>query len=433
MNALAFYPALVALLLLAVLFSASETALMALNRLRLKYQAEAGDARAVEIQRILSNTDRLLGVLLLGATFTELAAASLLTYYIAGTAPESSREIWSLVGTAGLTVVVLIVCELAPKIIAAANPEVVSRWILVPVRLFLLLLSPFARLAAGLANGIVRLVGIRQHASPFAHALSEEEIRSIIADSSGDELADEKKEMLHNVFEIGATQVRGVMIPRTDVTTAEIGASIQEILDLIARTNYSRIPIYRGTFDNMVGVLNVKDLLPLLQRAGEINLQAILRPAHFVPDTARIETVLQEMQSMHLHMAIVVDEFGGVEGIVTLEDLLEEIVGEIRDEFDVEAEAVRRIGPELYSLAGNLPVKEFNRLFETKVPESREYATVVGFLQARTGRLLQEGETVRFQDLQFSIEKVEGFKTVALRVRVPAAREAEPAPVSTGA
>jgi putative hemolysin len=177
-------------------------------------------------------------------------------------------------------------------------------------------------------------------------------------------------------------------------------------------------------------VLNVKDLLPLLDRPGEINVQAILRPAHFVPDTARIETVLQQLQSMHQHMAIVVDEFGGVEGIVTLEDLLEEIVGEIRDEHDIEVEAVRKIGPDLYSVAGSLPVKDFNRLFETKIPEMRDYATIVGFLQARTGRLLQEGETVRYQDLQFSIEKVEGFKTVSVRIRVASPRESEkPAPV----
>ena len=216
------------------------------------------------------------------------------------------------------------------------------------------------------------------------------------------------------------------MISRTDVTAADISTPVPEILELIARTNYSRIPIYRASFDNIIGILYVKDLLPHLYRPGNINLQAILRPVHFVPDMAPLQTVLRQLQSMHRHMAVVVDEFGGVEGIVTLEDLLEEIVGEIRDEHDTEIEAIRALGPDLYSVAGNLPVRDFNRFFGTKIPESRDYTTVVGFLQARTGRLLQEGENVRYQDLTFSIEKVEGFKTVTVRVRAPAARPERP-------
>jgi putative hemolysin len=153
----------------------------------------------------------------------------------------------------------------------------------------------------------------------------------------------------------------------------------------------------------------------------------MLRPAHFVPDMATLEAVLRQMQSMHLHMAVVVDEFGGVEGIVTLEDLLEEIVGEIRDEHDMEAESVRELGPNLYSLAGSLPIKDFNRLFDTEIPESPDYATIVGFLQARTGRLLQEGESIRYKKLTFSIEKVEGFKAVSVRVRLPVTKSTEAA------
>jgi magnesium and cobalt transporter len=155
----------------------------------------------------------------------------------------------------------------------------------------------------------------------------------------------------------------------------------------------------------------------------------VLRPVHFVPDRARLEVVLQQLQSMHLHMAVVVDEFGGVAGIVTLEDLLEEIVGEIRDEHDTEIESIRSLGGDLYSVAGNLPVKDFNRFFDAQIPESHEYTTLVGFLQSRTGRLLHEGETVRYQDLSFSIEKAEGFKIASLRVRVPAKLRAAAVPV----
>jgi putative hemolysin len=333
----------------------------------------------------------------------------------------------SMLGSGVLTLVVLIFCELTPKIIASTHAERLSTKLLWPVRFSIWMLSPFARLAAWCSNRLARIAGFSAGSSPFAHALGEEEIRAIIAGTGVAAMAVEKREMLQNVFQIGDTQVQGIMIPRVEVTAIEIDDPIAEILSVVGKTRYSRIPVYRKNFDNLVGILYVKDLLQYLEKPSEINLQVLLRPVHFVPDTARIETVLRQFQSMHIHMAAVVDEFGGVEGIVTLEDLLEEIVGEIRDEHDTEVDQVRELGPNLYSVAGSLPVKDFNRLLGAKVPESRDYTTVVGFLQARTGRLLQPGDIVRYQDLSFSIEKTDGLRIVSVRVRVPAARSDEKA------
>ncbi len=424
MHALIFYLALLLLfLLLSLFFSGSETAYMAVNRLRLKYRAEAGDQDAEQIKRILSNPDRLLGVILLGNTLANIGAASLVTYIISEYFPAKAEKI-SVVGTLALTLVVLIFCELTPKIISATHAELISRKILLPTRLSIWLLAPFARLASWCANRLVRLVGLSRVTSPFAHALSEDEIRAIIAGSAAESIGEEKREMLHNVFEIDAIPVRAVMIPRVEVTAVDIDDPVQESLALIRRTNYSRIPVYRRNFDNIVGILNIKDLLQYLDKPGDINLEVLLRPVHYVPDTARIDSVLRQLQSMHQHLAVVVDEYGGAEGIITLEDLLEEIVGEIRDEHDTEAEVVRELGPDLYSIAGNLPVKDFNRLFPDHLPESSDYTTVVGFLQARTGRLLHEGEVIRYQNLSFSIEKAQGFRIVSIRVRVRPSREA---------
>jgi putative hemolysin len=418
---------LVFFLLLSVFFSGSETAFMAVDRLRLKFLAESGDKTAASIKDIVSNPDRFLGVILLGNTISNIGAASLVTFVVTSYVPRDRTETAGIVSTIVLTLIVLIFCELSPKMLAAAHSEALCRRLIGPIRFSMWFLSPFARLAGRLANVIVRLAGMSAPASPFAHALSEEEIRAIIEGSATATIADEKKEMLANVFEIGATRVRSVMIPRMEVTAVEVDAPVREILDLVQKTNYSRIPVYRQNFDNILGILNVKDLLQKLGGDGEINLKVMLRPAHFVPDMATLEAVLHQMQSMHLHMAIVVDEFGGVEGIVTLEDLLEEIVGEIRDEHDMETESVRELGPNLYSVAGSLPVKDFNRMFDVEIPESPDYATIVGFLQARTGRLLQEGESIRYKTLAFSIEKVEGFKAVSVRVRLPLAKSAEPA------
>jgi len=403
---------------------------MALNRLKLKAQADAGDSKAQLIKAIVDNPDKLLGIILLGNTISNIAAATLVTYFITTFAPRDRSEMISLAASVVLTLTILILCELTPKLIAATRAEEVSRKILLPIRLLLTILSPFASLAAGCANTIVHRAGLDPLASPFAHALSEEEIHAIIASTSAEGIAQDRKELLHNVLEIRDTRVREIMIPRTEVTAIEISDPVPEILGTITKTNYSRLPVYRENFDNILGILNVKDLLQHLQRPREINLQAYIRPAHFVPDSAKLQAVLRQFQSMRLHMAIVVDEFGGVEGIVTLEDLLEEIVGEIRDEHDTEVESIRSLGPELYSVAGSIPVKEFNRFFATKIPESPEYTTVVGFLQARTGRLLEAGENVRYQNLTFSIEKAEEFKIVSIRVRVAAVKtEEQPAAV----
>lgn len=428
---LVYFAALFFFLLLSFFFSGSETALMALDRLKLKYQAETGDEKAQQLKQITSNPHRLLGVILLGNTVANIAAASLVTYFITSYVPSDRVEMVSLVGSTVLTLLILIFSELTPKIIAATHSEKVSRHILYPLRFSIWVLSPFARLAIGCANRMVRLLGLAAGASPFAHSLSEEEIRAIIVGSTARGMGDEKKEMLHNIFQIGDTRVREIMIPRTEVTAVEIHDSLSEILEVVRKTDYSRIPVYRDSFDNILGILYVKDLLHHLRRPGEINLQALLRPVHFVPDSAPLESVLRQLQSMRLHMAVVVDEFGGVEGIVTLEDLLEEIVGEIRDEHDTEVESIIALGPEHYSVAGNLPVKDFNRFFESKIPESRDYGTVAGFLVALTGRLLKEGEDVRYQNITFSIEKREGFKIVSIKVRIPAGRTAEkPAPIA---
>jgi putative hemolysin len=416
----AFFALLVFFLGLSIFFSASETALMAVSRLRLKYLAETGDKRADFIKRILANPDRALGVILLGNTITNIAAASLVTYLVATYAPTDRVKSMTLLASAALTIVILILCELTPKIIAATHAEELSRRLVWPIQISIWVLSPFAALGAFIANRLVRLAGLSTGTSPFTRALSEGEIRSIIAGSPGAIMAEDQKEMLHNVFEIRDTEVREVMIPRTDVTAVDIDDPLPEILSVFRKTHYSRIPVFQQSFDNIMGILYVKDLLQHMQRPGDIDLHVLLRPVHFVPDTARLGPVLRQMQSMHLHMAVVVDEFGGVEGIITLEDLLEEIVGEIRDEHDTETEPVHELGPSLYSVTGNLPVRDFNRFFEAKIPESREYTTVAGFLQTRTGRLLQAGESVRYQELNFFIDKVDGMKIVLVRVRVPA-------------
>ena len=416
-----YFVLLIFLVLLAIFFSAAETTYIALNRQRLKYQEEAGDRKAGAIFRIVSNPDQLLGVILFGVTVAEIAAAGIVTSLIAAHVTPSYTEIAALAGSIGFSFFVLIICELTPKIIAAAHPEQLSRRLLPTTRFFIVIFSPFARLAAWLANGLVALVGLDSVASPFPQVASQEEIKALIAGAGESIVPNTKKLMLHNVFDIDTRQIREVMIPRGEVTAIDIDSELTDILDTINKTNCSRVPVYRGDFDNPLGILHVKDLLQYLRQGdsdiGEISIEALLRPIHFIPDSARLDIVLRRLQSMRLHMAMVVDEFGGVAGIVTLEDLLEEIVGEIQDEHDSEADSVRNLGTNFYSIDGNLPVRDFNRSFNDKIPEAPEYTTVAGFLELLTGRLLKEGEIVQYGILNFTIEKVSGFRIASIRVR----------------
>jgi putative hemolysin len=402
---------------LSVFFAGAEIAFMSLNRPRLKYKAEAGDRQAEAIRKIIKRPDRLLGVILLGNTVANIAAASLLAYIITNNVSQNYVDSVSAGGTIILALVVLIFCELAPKIITATHPEQSARKLLRPIRLSIWLLSPVSRLAAWIANRVVRVVGVPTVASPFTLGPSEEELRAMIAGSGAHGVSVEKREMLDNIFRISFTLVREVMIPRGEVTAVDIKEPVSDILATVNKTRYSRIPVYRRDFDNPIGILHVKDLLQHVQGNDKINVQGLLRPVQFIPDSARVDAALRQFQSMHLHMAVVVDEFGGVEGIVTLEDLLEELVGEIRDEHDTEMDSVLELGPNLYSIEGNLPVKEFNRFFGNAIPESPEYATMAGYLEFLAGRLLTEGETVRYQSYIFKVEKVEGFRIVAIRVR----------------
>jgi len=428
LHSLPLYLGLLALsLLLSAFFSGSETAFMAVNRLRLRHLADSGDRRAALIKKIADNPDRLLGTILLGNTVANIAAASLLTYMVTTLAPDDFADTASLLASVALTLFILVFCELIPKMVGATHSLASTQKLAWPVRASIVLLSPFARLAGSIAAVFLRFFRLQPTTSPFAHALNEDELRALIAASSASTLAEGKRAMLRSVLDMGATQVREVMIPRTDVTAVDIRDPLPEILSVIRQTNYSRIPVYRESPDNIVGILNVKDLLQHLDHPEGIRLPHLLRPAHFVPDSARLEDILRRMQTMHLHMAIVVDEFGGVEGIVTLEDLLEEIVGEIRDEHDVEPDLIRELGAGTYLVAGTVPVREFNRALHTTIPESREYTTVAGFMQTLTGRLMREGESVRYKELHFVIEKAEGFRLVTLRVRIAAARKS-PAP-----
>jgi CBS domain containing-hemolysin-like protein len=270
------------------------------------------------------------------------------------------------------------------------------------------------------------------HASS-AHAsiYTEEEIRQLInASHKGGHLEKEEQQLINRVFDFSEAEVREAMIPRTAVAAIPVTATLAEVEESFCESGYSRLPVYRDQLDNIVGVLFMKDIMPCLKTSGrkDFDMETMVHPPMFVPATARLGNVLAQMQSARTHLAFAIDEHGGIEGILTLEDLLEEIVGEIDDEYDEEVRAQITQGSDgTYSLDGMLAVRDANRKFKLKLPEDAGYTTLAGFLLARAGRILKPGETVEHDGASFTVERVDRHRIRRVRFTPapPPSEEAE--------
>jgi CBS domain containing-hemolysin-like protein len=256
---------------------------------------------------------------------------------------------------------------------------------------------------------------------------TEQEVRAYI-DVGRQEgiLEKEEEKLLMSIVDFGDTRVREVMTPRTDIVWIDVAASLTVLFDLFVESKYSRIPVVRGSIDTVVGIVNVKDALQAIRAGANRSIADVMREAYFVPDTKKVSELLREFQRRHLWMAIVVDEYGGVSGIVTVEDLLEEIVGEISDEHEDEREPVSRVGENAYSVSGKANIEVIRDLF-ARGPEAEEFTTVGGFLATRLGHIPKPGETHRESDLRFTVEEADRRRVYRVRidpeVSVPSTRE----------
>jgi len=226
----------------------------------------------------------------------------------------------------------------------------------------------------------------------------------------------EHARMLERVLEFSERQVKDVMVPRIEVTAIDIGTAFEELVTVVETTRYSRFPIYQGVLDNVVGILHGKDLMPYLHYPKTFRLSQLLRKPVFIPDTARLNNAIRMLQNAQTHLGIVVDEHGGVEGIVTLEDLIEQIVGEIQDEHDVEVDSVVTHADGSAGIDAGIPVRELNERLSLAIPENGQYVTLAGFLLARAGRLMREGEEVSFDDCTFRVEQMVGRRIMRVKL-----------------
>ncbi len=415
------------LLLLALLIACSailtgaEAAYFSLGRARLRRLAEA-ETGDVSRAPLIDRPHDLLVTLLVGITVINIGAAAL----AATLAEQVFGARWGL-GAEILLMILLLTTfgEVLPMTVAVKYPEhflAFARW---PVGWLERALRPFAAGLAGLSALTVRLIGSDREARP---ELTADELRTLVDVGASEGVVERgEREMIHKVFELEDTLVRSIMVPRTDMFCLDVVAPREEILPALRENLHSRVPVFEGAIDVIVGILYTKDLLPHADGLpADFDLRAHLHPPYFVPETKRADALLQELQAKKIHLAIVVDEYGGTAGLVALEDLLEELVGEIADEFDEPERLIQRVDATTYRVAGKLPIEQLNAVTGLAI-SNQTYDTVGGWVLDLFGRVPRKAERLQTPELTVTVEKVERTRVVEVLVSLGSPHQGEAA------
>ena len=414
------------LLFFSAFFSGSEMAFFSLSKATVRRMKEEKAKGAEIIAPLLTRPKRLLVTILVGNTLVNVAAASLAAFV---TLHLSDKHEWNevialLVEVVGVTALILVFGEVTPKVYAVNHPEKFTQLAAKPIRFVSTILFPITSVLAYLTRTVTELTGKRISSL----SVTEEELKTMV-EVGGEEgtLDKEEQEMIHSIFEFGETAVNEVMVPRIDMVCVEIGTERDELIRLITSAGHTRIPLYEENVDTIRGIIHAKDLLKVMSQSSEgIDLLNIARKPYFIPETKKIDDLLREFQKEKFHMAIVVDEYGGTAGLVTLEDLLEEIVGEIQDEFDVEEPLISRINDDTISVDAKINIHDLNDLLEVELP-SEGFETLGGFIFTQTGKIPEEGEEMEYMNLKFVIEEVSKQRISKVRIQKKSESEADPA------
>jgi putative hemolysin len=405
------------LFLASIWLALAETAFVGMSRIRALALEEEGRKGAARLARMLEHPEQTVNIVLALALFAQLTSAALVGLLLGGFAGPIG-----FIGAIILQFVAFfVIAEVAPKTFALQHPDRAA--LRVAGILYLLTNFPplrvLSRALIGMANALLPGKGLKR--GPF---VTEDDVRAA-ADVAAEEQEIEREErrLIHSIFEFGDTVVREVMLPRTDMVAIEAEATVEEAMERAIEGGYSRIPAYEGDTDHIIGLVYLKDLVHHASKGeGDEKVRIALRDAVFVPEQKRVAELLREMQQQHFHMALVVDEYGGTAGLVTLEDLLEEIVGEIADEYDVDEPGVERLDDGALRVPGRMPIDDVNEELGTELPDD-EWDTVGGLVFNLLGKVPDEGETVRFQGLEFRAERVQRRRIVTVQIRRVAERE----------
>jgi CBS domain containing-hemolysin-like protein len=391
------------LVIAAGLFAGAETAISRVSRVRIEDLVRDGRRGALRLQQVLTDPARYLNVLLLLRVVCELLATVLVTVVCLDNLPERWEAV--LVAAGVMTLVSYVLVGVAPRTLARQHAPTLACRTAGVVLALTRVLGPIPRLLILLGNALTPGRGFRD--GPFA---SEAELRDLV------DLAEEtrvieanEREMIHSVFELGDTIVREVMVPRTDIVFIERGKTVRQAVSLALRSGFSRIPVTGDNEDDVVGVVYLKDLVRRSHEGKESDrVESVMRPATFVPDSKPVDELLREMQTQQVHVAVVIDEYGGTAGLATIEDILEEIVGEIADEYDREAPRVEDLDDGRLRVTARLPVDELAELLDVALPDDDDVETVVGLMARALGRVPIPGATCTVEGLTLTAESAKG-------------------------
>lgn len=399
---------------LAAFFSASETSVVFSNKTRIHELAEAGNTRAATVLTLLQERDRLHATLLLAENFFIVLTGVVGTVVFFNLFNRMSLA--AVAAALFLSVLVVFFAKLVPKGLVAKNPDGVALAVAAPVQVVLKLLWPVARLLSGTANLVV---GPGAQGMSCTAAVTEEDIKAMI--NLGEErgsLKEEEKELLHKVFEFGDTVASEAMRPRTEIVSVPSNVTLHSVLDLVSEFGYSRYPVIEDTVDTVIGILYIKDIL-VAMAAGEVKredgIQRFIRPAYFIPENKRVSELLPEMQRERFQIAIVIDEYGGTSGLVTLEDLIEEIVGSIHDELEAEDKDVQIMDEKNFVVSGQSALDEVNEMLGASL-HSADFNTVGGFVFGLFGRMPKVGEQLKYKNLKLEVLELEGRKISKIKI-----------------
>jgi putative hemolysin len=401
-------------IVLAAFFAASETAMVFSNKVHVRQLSESGNTNAATVLALMQNRDLVHSTLLLMENFF-IVLSAVLGAVIAGDLLAQSYTATAVTALL-MTFLIVFFSKLAPKSIACNHPERFALAIAPFLQSLVKLLSPVSRLLVRSADLIT---GQGRQGMSCAAVITEEDIKAMI--NLGEErgsLKEEEKELLHKVFEFGDTLASEAMRPRTEIVSVPTNVTLGEVFSLVAEFGYSRYPVIEETIDTVIGILYIKDIL-VAMASGEVpredGIQKFVRPAYFIPENKRVSELLSEMQRDRFHIAIVIDEYGGTSGLVTMEDLIEEIVGSIHDELEAEEKDVQIVDEKNFVVSGQSPLDEVNELLGTDL-QSKEFNTLGGFVFGLFGRMPKVGEQLKYKHLRLEILELEGRKIIKVKI-----------------
>ena len=412
---------LVILIALSAFFSSAETSFVTVSQIKMRNLAEAGDKKAQRVMKITSNSAKMLSTILIGNNIVNLSASSLAT--------TITLELWGnaavSIATGILTILILLFGEITPKTLATEHAEKIALAYSGPIRALMVVLTPVIFIINLIASGILRLTG---H-DPNKHkaSITEDELRTLV-DFSHEEgvIESDEHELINNVFDFGDSQAKDVMIPRVDMTSISVDSTYDEIIEIFREDKYTRLPVYETSVDNVIGIINVKDLL-LCDNKESFSVRNILRKPYYTYEFQDVSELMEELKKTSNNFTIVMDEYGSTVGMITLEDLLEEIVGEIRDEYDEDEEDdIVKITDFEYIILGTTRLDDLKEIINIPDCDNEEdYDSISGLIVNALGRLPRLGDEVDFKDFKLVVDKCVKYRIIKVHLYIKTASEAD--------